>query len=375
MYYVIIVYLNNSIAHHKSAGVNAKNYFKRLLQRGLYFYRLMRLNKNIKIFLNYFLGPLLFIWLSVSIYNQVKHQPDLEVSWIRIKQSMQSAKIWDLAIVIFLMIINWSIEALKWKISIQSIQPVSFLKSFRAVLSGVSFSVNTPNRMGEYLGRVLYMEEGNRLRAVSLTIVSSMSQLIITLLAGLIGLFCIRKRIETGEMLKGFDSSLWLQVLQYGVIIVLLILTLLYFRLSLFAGLVDKLRNSARYAWLILSLKDVRATLLLKLLSLSAVRYIVFIVQYFLLFRLFEVNIGWWQSFWAVSVIFLVLAIIPTFAIAELGLRGKVSLKLLELFSANSLGISIATATIWLINLVVPAIAGSLLIVSIKIFKNRNERN
>ncbi len=288
---------------------------------------------------------------------------------------MQSAKIWDLAIVIFLMIINWSIEALKWKISIQSIQPVSFLKSFRAVLSGVSFSVNTPNRMGEYLGRVLYMEEGNRLRAVSLTIVSSMSQLIITLLAGLIGLFCIRKRIETGEMLKGFDSSLWLQVLQYGVIIVLLILTLLYFRLSLFAGLVDKLRNSARYAWLILSLKDVRATLLLKLLSLSAVRYIVFIAQYFLLFRLFEVNIGWWQSFWAVSVIFLVLAIIPTFAIAELGLRGKVSLKLLELFSANSLGISIATATIWLINLVVPAIAGSLLIVSIKIFKNRNERN
>jgi len=76
-----------------------------------------------------------------------------------------------------------------------------------------------------------------------------------------------------------------------------------------------------------------------------------------------------------VSVIFLVLAIIPTFAIAELGLRGKVSLKLLELFSANSLGISIATATIWLINLVVPAIAGSLLIVSIKIFKHRNERN
>jgi len=70
-----------------------------------------------------------------------------------------------------------------------------------------------------------------------------------------------------------------------------------------------------------------------------------------------------------------VLAIIPTFAIAELGVRGKVSLKLIELFSTNSLGISIATATIWIINLVLPAIAGSLLILSIKIFKNRNERN
>ena len=334
----------------------------------------MRLNKNIKIFLNYFLGPLLFLWLSYSIYNQVKHQPDLKTSWIRIRQSLQSAEIWDLVIVVFLMIINWSIEAWKWKISIQNVQPMSFSRSFRAVLSGVSFSVSTPNRMGEYLGRILYMEEGNRLRVISLTIVSSMSQLITTLLAGSVGLFFIRKNIDTGNSIEGLDSF-WLRVLQYGVIIVLVILTGFYFRLSLIINVADKLRNNSRYAWLIGSLKDIDATLLLKLLSLSAIRYIVFVVQYFLLFRLFEADMEWWQCFWAVSVIFLVLAIIPTFAIAELGLRGKVSLKLIGLFSTNSLGISLATVTIWIINLVLPAIAGSLLILSVKIFKNRNERN
>ena len=334
----------------------------------------MRLNKNIKIFLNYFLGPALFLWLSYSIYNQVKHQPDLKTSWIKIKQSLQSTEIWDLAIVIFLMIINWSIEALKWKISIQKVQPVSFSRSFSAILSGVSFSVSTPNRIGEYLGRILYIEEGNRLRVISLTIVSSISQLIITLFAGSVGLFFIRKNIETGNTMQGLDSF-WLQVLQYGVIIVLLILTGIYFRLSLLINLVDKLRNNIRYSWLVSSLKDIDATLLLKLLSLSAIRYVVFVVQYFLLFRLFEVNAGWWECFWAVSVIFLVLAIIPTFAIAELGLRGNVSLKLIGLFSTNSLGISLTTATIWIINLVLPAIAGSLLILSVKIFKNRNEGN
>jgi len=334
----------------------------------------MRLNKNIKIFLNYFLGPALFLWLSYSIYNQVKHQPDLKTSWIKIKQSLQSTEIWDLAIVIFLMIINWSIEALKWKISIQKVQPVSFSRSFSAILSGVSFSVSTPNRIGEYLGRILYIEEGNRLRVISLTIVSSISQLIITLFAGSVGLFFIRKNIETGNTMQGLDSF-WLQVLQYGVIIVLLILTGIYFRLSLLINLVDKLRNNNRYSWLVSSLKDIDATLLLKLLSLSAIRYVVFVVQYFLLFRLFEVNAGWWECFWAVSVIFLVLAIIPTFAIAELGLRGNVSLKLIGLFSTNSLGISLTTATIWIINLVLPAIAGSLLILSVKIFKNRNEGN
>jgi len=288
---------------------------------------------------------------------------------------MQSARIWNLIIVVFLMLLNWSIEALKWKVAIRHIQPVSFLRSFIAVLSGVSFSVNTPNRIGEYLGRVLYIDEGNRLRAVSLTIVCSLSQVIITLLAGSIGLFFLRHAIEKSDMVYSTDSSLWLRALQYGVLFVLLILTLFYFRLSLLTGLIDKLRNKTRYGWVVNSLKTVRATLLLKLLSLSSIRYGIFIVQYFLLFRLFGVNIGWWQSAGAVSVIFLVLAIIPTFAIAELGLRGKVSLKLLELFSANSLGIGIATATIWLINLILPAIAGSLLIVSVKIFKYKNERD
>src|SRR5215208_118256 len=111
----------------------------------------MTLKKNFKIFIKYFLGPLLFIWLSVSIYHQVKHQPNLEISWLQIRRSLHSSKIWNLVIVVFLMIVNWSIEAIKWKLSVQRVQPVSFVKSFCAVLSGVSFSVSTPNRVGEYL--------------------------------------------------------------------------------------------------------------------------------------------------------------------------------------------------------------------------------
>jgi len=333
----------------------------------------MRLNKNIKIFLNYFLGPALFIWLSWSIYNQVSRQPDLVNSWKTIKQSLGSSRILNLVLVFFLMIINWSLEAFKWKISVQNVQPVSFLKAFRAILSGVSFSVSTPNRMGEYLGRILYMEEGNRLKAISLTIVSSMSQLIITLLAGLIGLFCIKEEIVRSGFIKDVDLSVWLQVLQYGVIMALIILTLLYFRLSLLINLVNKLRNSDRYAYLIEALKKVDATLLIRLLSFSATRYFVFTLQYFLLFRLFDVHVSWWQSFWSVNVIFLILAIVPTFAIAELGLRGKVSLQLLHIFSKNDLGIGFASLSIWLINLVIPAVIGSLLILSIKIFRNRND--
>src|SRR5206468_12492684 len=129
----------------------------------------MQPNKNIKIFINYFLGPILFVWLAYSIYRQIRSQPQLEASWRQILAAFDSYKIIYLLTAILLMPLNWGIEAVKWKRSVQGVQPVSFFKSLRAVLAGVSFSVTMPNRVGEYLGRMLYLSEGSRLRAVSVT--------------------------------------------------------------------------------------------------------------------------------------------------------------------------------------------------------------
>jgi len=270
------------------------------------------------------------------------------------------------------MVINWSIEAVKWQLSIKKLQQVNFLKAFKAVLSGVSFSVSTPNRVGEYLGRILYMNEGNRLKTISLTIVCNMSQLVITLFVGAIGLIILLPQIETDHVM----SSIWIRVILYGVVVTLIILTLFYFRLPWLVKWIDRLPGSSRYAWLIKALEDFNATLLLQLLSLSALRFLVFIVQYYLLFRLFDVPVSWWQAFWTISVSFLVLAIIPTIAIIELFQRRMIVKTLVGFYSTNELGITLTTAGIWFINLIVPAIIGSLLILSIKkIFVTKTEIN
>lgn len=78
-----------------------------------------------------------------------------------------------------------------------------------------------------------------------------------------------------------------------------------------------------------------------------------------------QVSPGYWQSFWLVSVMFWVLAIIPSFAIAELGIRGTVA-KTLFAYSRNLAGILAVTFGIWFINLFIPAFIGSLLILSFK---------
>jgi Lysylphosphatidylglycerol synthase TM region len=399
---MVAIYFYYSITHQQGAGINSKDYFRRLLQTAMYFYRIIKLKpvtnfqpetttnrvnpfikdtwgnmritskqkKSIRIFINYFLGPLLFVWVSYSIYRQVQQQTGLEKSWQHIRQSFNSGMVWNLVAVILLMVANWSIETVKWKLAVQKIQQVGFFTAFKAVLSGVSFSVTTPNRVGEYLGRVLYMNEGNRMKAISLTITGSISQLIVTLLMGFAGLIILRSPIENSQMI----SSLWMEVMLYGVFAVTVILTLFYFRLSWLVKWIDRLPGAKKYAWLIETLEDFNATLLLQMLSLSALRFLVFIVQYYLLFRLFDVDVSLWHCWSAVSVSFLVMAVIPTIALfTDLGLRGKVSLKLMGLFSGNSLGISLTAVSIWFINLIIPALAGSLLILGIKrIFKNKN---
>lgn len=330
----------------------------------------MKLNRNSKLFINYFLGPLLFIWLAWSIYQQIVHQPDLEKAWYGIQESFGSTKIWNLVIAVVLMLLNWSLEAVKWKIAVREVQQVSFIKSFQAILSGISFSVSTPNRIGEYLGRVLYMNEGNRLKTISITIVSSISQLLITLLMGCTGLFLVGSTMSEKQLI----SPMWLQVIRYGVLAVIILLTLFYFRLPWLVKWVERFPGNKKFRYLVKALEEFNATLLFKLLSLSLLRFIVFIIQYYLLFRLFNVELVWWQVFWTVSVSFLVMAVIPTITLIELVQRGKVVATVVGIYSINELGMNLATAGIWFINLILPAIAGSLLIVRMrKIMTIKNE--
>ena len=332
----------------------------------------MKLNKNIKIFINYFLGPVLFVWLSWSIYNQIKQQPNLEQSWIKIKESFSGPMIYYFLGVILLMIANWSLEAIKWKISVQHVQSVSFARSFRAVLSGLSFSVTTPNRIGEYFGRVLYMDEGNRLRVISLTILGSISQLIITLFFGITGLLLLRTELIQTELQLG---SIWINIIIGGGTTALLVLTLFYFRIKWLVKWIEKLPGISKFAYLINELEHINATLLIRLLSVSLIRYLVFVIQYYLLFRFFGVDVNWWQSFWATAVVFFTMSVIPTVALFEIVQKVFVTREIFSIFTLNTLGVGFVTSSIWFINLVVPAAIGSLLIVSIKIFKKGNETN
>lgn len=266
------------------------------------------------------------------------------------------------------MMVNWGVEARKWQLAVLHLQRISFRKAFKAIFTGTTLAFFTPNRMGEYMGRILYIEDGKRIQAISVTIVCSMAQLLITLVAGLIGLLSIRNRLLASS--TSSSAALWLDLSAIAIAVSALVLALIYFRLQWLTKLVRQNTRIHKYVAYIAVLDNFNATILLRILSLSLLRYGVFVLQYFLFFRLFKVEINWWQTFWSISVVFLVLAIVPSIALlTELGIRWKASIELVALFSTNLTGILATSLAIWIINLVIPALIGSLLILGIKFFK------
>jgi hypothetical protein len=329
----------------------------------------MQLNKNIKIFINYFFGPLLFIWLSFSIYRQIVHQPRLSESWLQIRQSFQSSKIFYLAVAFILVPINWGFEAWKWKVSMKRVYPISFRSAYKAVLSGLSFSITMPNRVGEYLGRMLYLPEGHRLKTISVSLAGSFAQLLVTLVLGIIGLVVLK-----GTIVQHYPNfTISTQFLLYGLILVAAIMLLCYFNIAGAVSVFHKWFRSDRYLYLVEALKSFDKGLLLRILLISFLRYLVFMVQYILLFYLFGVTVGIDIILEVMSVVFLAMAIIPSIVLVEVWLRGEILIMLMGLFSLNTLGIGVTSVTVWFINLILPAIAGSLLLMNLKVFKKRND--
>lgn len=331
----------------------------------------MILNKKLKIFLNYFVGPVLFVWLTYSIYQQIQRQADVHQSWELIKSAFKGSQLWKLLLVIILMFINWGIEARKWQILVSKIQVVSFGRAYRAIFSGQALAFNTLNRIGESAGRAIFLEEGNRLRGIVLSVVGSMSQIIVTFVMGLLGLLYLRLAIlDDTHAVEGF-SLFWLDGFFYAITVGIVLFILLYFRLSGFIKLLEKIPFIARHKFFVQKLEDFHWKELTRILFLSSCRYVVFVVQYVLLLQVFEVKVSLVEAAAMVSVMFLILAVVPTIALAELGFRGKVSIQLFGLLSTNTIGIIATAAGIWIINLIIPAIAGSLFILGIRLFRNK----
>ena len=186
---------------------------------------------------------------------------------------------------------------------------------------------------------------------------------------GLFGLLYMRFfLLNNDQTFKGL-SVFWFDGLMWGLLIANILFLMLYFSLSWITKMFETIPFVSKYSFYIQEVENLSWKELTRILSLSFIRYFVFVAQYLLLLQVFKVDASWISLAWLVSVLFLVLAIVPSLTLAELGLRGEVSIQLIGLISGSTIGILFTATGIWLINKVIPALAGSLFILGIRFFK------
>lgn len=274
---------------------------------------------------------------------------------------------------VVLMLLNYGIEARKWQLLISPLEKFSLFKAFKSVMAGCSITMLTPNRIGEYGGRILFVQQNHRLRAISLTILGSISQLTVTIVMGTCGLLYLKYiSVDGAKIFEGMPAILGNTLLVMSMLISIFML-LFYWRLGWLIRLMERARFLTKALKYVRLLEQFSGKQLLRILILSFLRYVVFILQYMLLLKLMEVSVPMILCFWLLAVFYLVMAMAPTIGFTELPVRATATVEIFKWFSGNLLGIQAAALGIWLVNLVLPAIIGSLLIVGIKITKDHDE--
>jgi lysylphosphatidylglycerol synthase-like protein len=316
---------------------------------------LIIVNKNTKIWLNYFVGAAISLLLLWNIYGQVTRQL-ASISPGAWRQTGPDLYLW---LCIGLMFFNTSLEGYKWYLLTLSVEPIKYSQAFSSYLAGVAFSIITPNRIGEYPGRILYLERSNTFKYINVSILGIVSQLSTVYIFGMIGLIYYN---------FAFPAPLP-KIALAACLIVNIFAAIIYWKFESWMPVIGRIKLLHKFSVYGKLLKKFSQTRQILILGISILRFTIFTAQYLFLLRWMNVNIPIPAGFCLVALFFWIMAVIPSITLTELGIRGEVSIFLFQHFSPNTVGMLAATAGIWLLNLIIPSILGSILVLRMRLLR------
>lgn len=333
-----------------------------------------KLNKTYNIIIRLVILILTFYYL----YNQLVYKHNLASISMYFQNIVEEKNFtFLLSIVIVLLPVNLLIESYKWQFVIAKLEKVSLVNALKAVMAGISVSMFMPYRMGDFLGRIFILKKANRIQASLSSVLGSISQLIATIIYGIVAIV-----LFFPEIMKRFDYTLNFWIYSGVILTAVLILAILifaYLNFSAFSVIIKKINRKvynkiAKYIE-VFSLYSVRD--LLKILILSMLRYLVFSFQFYVLLKLFGIPLDFFHAMLLIAIIYLLISGVPTIALSELGVRGTISLYVFQMYfgkliteSNFSNGVISASSAIWIINLAFPALLGIIFIFRMKFLRN-----
>ena len=271
-----------------------------------------------------------------------------------------------LLLAILLVPVNWGIEAAKWHYLVFRKQKSRYQLAYKSVLGGMALGILTPGRIGEPFARALMVPNGNYLSSAAAALICSLTQQAATLLFGIAGALLVAQQFH-------IITANLISVVGIGALILSLSISILL----LFPSILKWIAHHQFTQKVMESIRGIEAISLQQISAdqlLSIDRYSVFTCQYMLVIYAFGSNASPLQTMSAVACIFLVGSIIPSPAIIDVGIKISLAMLFLGPTLDSEKIAAAASTTIWIINLAIPAILGTILIAN-NSFENKALRN
>jgi hypothetical protein len=259
--------------------------------------------------------------------------------------------------------INLWLEVKKWKIGTENIQAISNTNAFKGVLCGITIGSVLPWRTGEFLGKAAFLKAENRVKGSFMAIYSSMTQLAATLFFGLCSLLMVLYYHNPfGELSFNTKGGF---LLPLSLVILLLVLVFLRNKIVRFVG--KHFGPRMQYYWK--GFHEIPNTIILKVFALSIVRYISFLLPYWLVLAYLEPQISTYSLFTGLALVFLLQTTLPGFILTDLPLKGMLHGAFFIPLAAEASSVWLAVGLVFLFNQVIPSFWGLYYILFSKNYK------
>ncbi len=260
-----------------------------------------------------------------------------------------------LILVVVLLPLNWILESGKWKKITQKAENLSWGKSIKSVLAGTSTGFITPNKLGDVFGRLNYISPANRHKGWSLFAISSISQNAAIFVLGLPALFIYLSPKEDVNLIM--NSFSFMGIFSLGGLIMLL---------YLMAPELERLIQWERIRKYTQIIEEYTKKDLILILLWAIARVAVFSLQFFALLQFFGIELTAVEGLIAIPIHYMLVTITPSIAFGEAIVRSSYAVLVMERFTDQSISLAFAGATLWMINMVIPVIIGSALMIQSK---------
>lgn len=262
-----------------------------------------------------------------------------------------------------LMFLNWGLESEKWRRMMKRIYPISFLTSLKATFSGTSFGIFTPNRVGSFIGNILYIPTPYKAEATVMVWLSSVSQFLATVTFGLFGILLVNL-LHKDIYLREYSNYL---EFSFGAILLAFIVLgyLAYFNAKFFIKHFSKIKWVEKHLDKLEVIKTFSFKSLFSYWVISVVRYLVFVLQFYFVFRAFSINITPFDFFLYICLLYGIITFLPSM-FGKLGVREAVLLILFSSSEYSQIQIISASFALWFLNVIIPAFLGAIFILNVK---------